>query len=112
MTHLEEGYGAPLEAKLDPQIYQSPAGGLLQLLSGIDDELCRLLLVGHNPGLQRIGQILSFPDDPLHDAVTEHFPTAALLLLELDVSRWQELGPGTATIADFIKPRDLERAAS
>jgi phosphohistidine phosphatase len=41
-------------------------------------------------------------------AVRRKFPTGALAPLEF-AGPWRELGPGTATLADFVTPKQLAK---
>ncbi len=107
LRHVEEGYKAQLQAQCRPQIYEASSATLLELLRRTDDAIWGLLVVGHNPGLQRAAEILAIAGEPFYDAVAEHYPTAALLLIELTVGTWREIAPGTGAIVDFIKPREL-----
>jgi len=74
----------------------------------VDDSVDRLLLVGHSPELQESTLLFSERDDPLLPAVEFKYPTGALALLELPVTRWEDVALGSARIAAFIKPRDLK----
>jgi phosphohistidine phosphatase len=108
IAHLEKGYCAPLEPRFEPDIYESSSRVLLRILRDIDDGEHRLLLVGHNPGLQGLALSLAAPDDPLCRRVADHFPTAALVLMELPAKRWSEIEPGSGRIVDYLKPRELK----
>lgn len=107
LEHLERGRGEALEPRFEQRIYQATAAGLLDLVQGVDESVRRLLLVRHNPGLQELAAMLASTDDPKRGLVGRAFPTAALALLELPVERWEEVRPGTAHIADFVRPREL-----
>jgi hypothetical protein len=54
--------------------------------------------------------MLASREDPLHEAVAEGYPTAALLLLELPSASWREVEPGSGRIRAFLKPRELDAA--
>ena len=43
-----------------------------------------------------------------HSRLVAKFPTAALLVLSLDISRWGELIAGRAAVRHYVTPRDLE----
>ncbi len=107
LEHMEAGYGEPLEPRFEPQIYGGSAAALLDIVTAVDDSVGRLLLVGHNPGLQELALTLARTDERLRDSVASAFPTAALALLELPVDKWEEVGPEIAEIADFVRPREL-----
>lgn len=77
------GFSGPCE--LDAALYgATPADYLRVLAARADDQHERVMLVGHNPGMEELleGLIGSY----------ESLPTAALAQVELDVPSWRELG--------------------
>lgn len=60
----------------EPEIY-------LELLSLMPDDLERILVIGHNPGLEGLLQILS--------GRVESLPTAAIAYLSLPIHSWKEI---------------------
>jgi phosphohistidine phosphatase len=62
-------------------------------LCSLPDEIERVLLIGHNPGMEGLVQILS--------GQVESLPTSAIAYLVLPVSHWKELDG--ATHADLIE---------
>lgn len=107
VERLEEGFGEPLRASFIEDIYNGSAGSLLGILRSIDNRVSRILMIGHNPGLHRLVLDLTAKRDPLRPVVAEHYPTAALALLELPTNSWAKLRRGTGRITDLVKPRDL-----
>ena len=93
-------------------LYLAPPGRILALAQDAADADAALMLVGHNPGLEQCAALLARePVRPKeahrHDAMEEKFPTAALAVLEFDISRWKLLSPGEGRLVDFVRPRDL-----
>jgi len=110
MEHLKEGFGEPLQIRFVEEVYGGSAGTLLNILRSLDDGVEKALLVGHNPGLQGLVVGLAAERDPLRPVVAEHYPTAALALLQLPTNSWAKLRPGTGRITDFLKPRDFTKS--
>jgi phosphohistidine phosphatase len=72
-------------------------------LRALPDDLERVMLVGHNPGLEGLLQILS--------GQVESLPTAAIAYIVLPVSHWSELKEDThGEIIELWKPRDLKES--
>ncbi len=72
-----------------------------------------LLVVGHNPGLEELALALAQkPDSPQArarlDAMRDKYPTCALCVFDCDIAHWRDLAPGGATLAAFVRPRDLK----
>lgn len=106
---VEAGYGTGLAPAWDKRIYLASSAMLLDLVRELPDALGRVLLVGHNPGLEDLALYL-VPDDggPLRDDIEAKFPTASLVELQFDVDRWEDVKRGSATLTRFVRPRDLD----
>ncbi|MGV3555136.1 MAG: SixA phosphatase family protein [Croceibacterium sp.] len=99
--------GAP---EFDERLYLADAATLLALLRKGAREERRILVVGHNPGLQElIFRLLSSEqDDDLVAAAGEKFPTATLAVLELAIDDWADISAGCGRLTHFARPRDLD----
>jgi phosphohistidine phosphatase len=81
---------------------------LLDRLRAVPDEAASLMLVAHNPDLQRLAlRLTGSGDQALRAALAEKFPTGACLILRFDVERWQNIGTSDGHLVDFIRPRTL-----
>jgi phosphohistidine phosphatase len=85
----------------DLRIYEANATTLLTVLKTARDAH-RLLLVGHNPGLEDLLLKLIPHPVPL-SANGKCLPTATLAQLTFD-GEWTELTEGTATLATLFRP--------
>ena len=67
-----------------------------------------LMVIGHNPAMEDTAFDLVGTSAPetLAD-LEEKYPTAALAVIDFDITDWSELGSGTGHLERFIKPRDL-----
>ncbi len=104
---LAEGHGGRFDAEHDARVYLASPGTLLRIVREADDAYRRLLLVGHNPGMERLALLLSRGGE-LHDRIADKYPTGALAEIALPVVRWREVGEGSGTLTRFIRPRDLD----
>jgi phosphohistidine phosphatase len=82
-------------------LYLAPAGKLLaEAQSRTPDSVGRLLLVGHNPGMEDLVAILS--------GSREAFPTAALAVFEVGIDRWKALELGVETkLVKVYRPKEI-----
>jgi phosphohistidine phosphatase len=87
------------------QLYAASSDQLLERLRLVPDEIASVLLIGHNPGLQKLALALASGGDGL-DRLAEKFPTAALATLEL-ATPWSRLGPAEATLTALVVPKQL-----
>lgn len=106
---IAQALGRPLTAEFDESLYHASAGHLIRRIRAADDAIDRLLMVGHNPGLQQLLFDLAAPGG-LRDQVSANFPTGALAELHLSVERWADVDAGLAQFVALTVPRDLERA--
>jgi phosphohistidine phosphatase len=108
LAEVEAAFGA-LAAEFDQRIYLATPDTLLEIAQGLPAEVERLLLVGHNPGLEQLVLALAGPQSgPLREEVEVKYPTATLAELRLPIESWAELREGTAELTRFIRPRDLD----
>ena len=103
---LAESYG-PLAPVYDERIYLAPLDTLLELVRATDDAHATLLIVGHNPGMERLALLLSRAG-ALHDELALKYPTGALAEITFPVDHWRDVSESGGTLARFLRPRDLE----
>ena len=107
-----EGYGRILHPRWDRRIYLASGATLLDVVHDQDDATDRVLMCGHNPGLEDLILML-VPDnspDHLRHEVEEKFPTASLAEMRFECDRWADVKANDAELARFIRPRDLDAA--
>ncbi|MET9498985.1 histidine phosphatase family protein [Streptomyces sp. NPDC006552] len=89
----------------EDRIYEASPGELIAVLNETPDDVRSAVLVGHNPGVQGLADVLGGEAEP--DAARRMsragFPTAAFAVLTF-TGPWKSLEPGTARLADFWSP--------
>jgi phosphohistidine phosphatase len=103
---IEESFGA-LDVRFDERIYLASTETLLTIVREAADAQASLLLVGHNPGMERLALLLS-RGGALHDKVAEKYPTGALAEIALPIDHWRSAADGAGTLQRFLRPRDLQ----
>lgn len=108
LEQVELGYGRTLGPVWDRRIYLASAVTLLDLVHELPADVSRVLLVGHNPGLEDLALWL-VPEsaDPPRVALEVKYPTATVAEISFE-GDWLDLAPGTARLARFVRPRDLD----
>jgi len=112
IEHVAVGYGETMAPMWDKRIYLASGAALLDVIHDAPDTVDRVLLVGHNPGLEDLVLML-VPDaagDDARDAVEEKYPTASLAEISFDVDHWNAIKAGSGTLRWFKRPRDLDPA--
>ena len=92
--------------RFDDRIYGASLGGLLRLLGDVPASAERVLLIGHNPGMEELLDYLcggEFGDLVSSDKL---MPTAAIAVLEMPLT-WDRLPPGCARLLQHTRPRAL-----
>lgn len=100
---------AKLPIIYDDAIYEATTRDLLARLQRVEGTTGHLLMIGHNPGLQRL--VLLLTDGRIEgDAATiaAKMPTGALVVLDLDIEDWAAIGPGCGTVSHYATPRMLQ----
>jgi phosphohistidine phosphatase len=105
-----EGYGQILHPNWDRRIYLASGATLLDVAHDMPDEDDRVLMCGHNPGLEDLGLMLTpdAPGDILRDTLEMKLPTASLVELQFDVAKWSDVKEEGGRIVRFVRPRDLD----
>jgi phosphohistidine phosphatase len=107
-----EGFGRILHPNWDRRIYLASGATLLDVVQELPDGDARVIMCGHNPGLEDLALML-VPDvkgDALRDSLEMKFPTASLAEMQFDVEQWRAIKEGGAKLTRFIRPRDLDAA--
>jgi phosphohistidine phosphatase len=106
---IAAGYGAPLDIDYDQRLYLASTDTLLDLVREVGDDVERLLLVGHNPGLETLALLLARDGgDALRGELSVKYPTGTVAQVALDVDHWRDAAPGSGRLVRFIRPRDLD----
>ncbi|GIK55087.1 MAG: histidine phosphatase family protein [Chloroflexi bacterium] len=81
------------------RFYHADPATYLELLQGVDDQYNRVMIVGHNPGMEEL----------LYDLTdqAEHFTTANIAHVELPISSWAQLNEDTTgNLLNLWRPKE------
>ena len=95
----------PQQINWDSRIYHGYAGSLLNVLNDCPADSKRVLIAGHNPGLEILLQNLCNHEIPMPDDY-KLMPTAAVAHLEI-LSEWDKLEGGRARLLSLTRARTL-----
>ena len=97
---VSEACGYTSTPQFSGEIYEAPPERYLSVLHQLPNAMTRILVVGHNPGMEELLEGLT--------GQGIHMPTAALAQLELPIDSWQELTASTkARLVHFWIPKEL-----
>jgi phosphohistidine phosphatase len=99
--------------RLDRRIYEASYQTLLLCLADLPSEVESVLLVGHNPGLERLALYLMSDQGhgPGAARLQDKYPTGSLAVLSAPASEWSDLKVGSCRLDDFVRPADLDAEA-
>lgn len=93
----------PIPLVMVDAFYLAPASTYLKFLTELanlpEREPATVMVVGHNPGLEELVQILS--------GSHEHFPTAAIAKFRVDVACWGEFNRKRCEIEFLWRPKEV-----
>lgn len=82
------------------QLYMAEADEYISVLRELSDSIERVMVIGHNPGLEMLLQMLS--------GQIESLPTAVIAHLVLPIHHWSELNSDTnGELIDIWRPKEL-----
>jgi len=96
---VAEASGYEGEVQLEESLYMGDPEDYLEALRDVPDRYQRVLVVGHNPGLEMFLDDLTGGD--------ELMPTAALAQISLPIERWRQLTAATkGLLVNLWRSRD------
>ena len=98
-TLVKDAAGFLCELRFDASIYEASPRTLLQIVSEIDDAHASAMLVGHNPGIESFVRLLTGDPEPM--------PTAALAVIDLNISVWDKIDEGCGQLRNIFRPKEL-----
>jgi phosphohistidine phosphatase len=88
------------EVQQTETLYLAPAAQYIDLLRRLPDAYQTVAVVGHNPGLEELVELLT--------GQAERLPTAALAQIALDIAAWEQLTPATrGQLVHLWRPKEV-----
>ena len=101
----------PPQVICDDAIYMATPASLLTLLRKLPDGGAApktVMVVGHNPGLEELSELLvGGGDEEAQELMAEKFPTGALAVFTFDAQKWADIALGAGKLVEFITPARL-----
>lgn len=95
--------------EIEPRIYEASIDDLLDVISNQDATYRSLMLVGHNPGMERLTTWLTGTGDAQALANWQKgFTVGSLAVIDLPASSWTELQANSGRLERFETPDDQE----
>lgn len=99
---LAEGAGWALEPTVEESLYSADEDSVLDLVRSTDEAVGTVLVVGHNPTVAMLAQLLDDGDGPAEaaDRMATGYPTGGVAVFDVPCP-WHELGPACARLRAF-----------
>ncbi len=97
MIAAEIGYAAE-DIRSEERIYHASCTELLMLIRETNDSVGSLMMVGHNPGLTDVSNLLC-------DRYLDNIPTTGIVRIAFAIDSWRELAQGAGTMTAFEYPK-------
>ena len=104
---VRSGLPPGTKVRIEERLYGAGPADVLKILRRLSDTVSSVMVVGHNPTMQELALALAATGPGL-ERVSASFPTGGLAKLTLPVARWHDVGPGTAALASFVTPKELQ----
>ena len=85
--------------RVERRIYLASPGELLKVIAALDDSLASVLLVGHNPGLTDLANML------LPSLDLDNLPTAGVVAVRSSAVRWKDIDSATLALGFYDSPK-------
>jgi len=98
---LWDGWGTETNIEFLPSFYHGGAEEFVEQISTLADEIERVMILGHNPGMEYFVEELA--------GAYERMPTAAVALIVVDIKKWQYLsGDFESELKGYWIPREIK----
>jgi phosphohistidine phosphatase len=99
---FKDGGGFQAEIAFDGRIYEASPRALREIVSELNDATKKVMLVGHNPGMEGFVRFLTGQLEPM--------PTASVAVIDLDIKHWEDLDAEVGSLRGVYRPKDLTRS--
>jgi phosphohistidine phosphatase len=86
--------------KFDHDIYEASTKDLLIIFSNINDKHNTVMLVGHNPSMTYLANMLA-------SCRIDNIPTCGIVCIELNITSWKEISENCGELIFFEYPKNL-----
>lgn len=102
------------ELKVEPSVvyedalYHASAAEMLQMLRDVRPGASRVMMVGHNPEIQRLAlDLIGSGPQHMRDHLMEKYPTGGLVVINFTAGLWSSVDINSGALNLFLAPREL-----
>jgi phosphohistidine phosphatase len=95
-------FGRPVPVHSERRLYEATTSELLAVVNEADDAAKTLLMVGHNPGFERLTAYLAGQGEATAATrLQREFPTAGLAVIDFSAVHWRDIGEAAGYLERF-----------
>ena len=102
------------ELKVEPSVvyedalYHAGAAEMLHMLRDVQPGANRVMMVGHNPEIQRLAlDLIGSGPKHMRNHLMEKYPTAGLVVINFTAGLWSSVDINSGALNQFLVPREL-----
>jgi phosphohistidine phosphatase len=108
---IAKAFADPPRVHDEDRLYEVGSNAMLELVRPTGPEIHGLAIVGHNPGLRDLAELLIASGDiEARQRLLEKFPTGGLAVIDFPVDEWRKLHAKSGRLDRFVTPRSLQIA--
>jgi phosphohistidine phosphatase len=93
------------------RLYDATPHAIFAIIKDTPPSAHSLLVVGHNPGLHELAQMLIASGDiEARELLREKLPTSGLVIIDFAIDDWSRLHPQSGRLERFVSPNSLDAA--
>lgn len=101
---LLSAMGEAIPVRFEEKLFHASPEAILGMLRSLPKRVDHVLVVAHSPGLDGcIGMLAGHGDPELREALAATLPTCTLVTLTVDVDRFAEIEPKSATLVSALR---------
>ncbi|MBV9523957.1 MAG: histidine phosphatase family protein [Alphaproteobacteria bacterium] len=107
--HVSAGLSGRVRVLYERDLYLADAETLLRRIAAVPNEVRRLLVIGHNPGMHELAASLAaMTPKGARGALDTKFPTGAVARYRF-AGPWRDIRDAALVLTEFTTPADLEK---
>jgi phosphohistidine phosphatase len=105
---VAQSFATSIVRRDEARIYEAAPAAILSVIREVEPEIATLVLVGHNPGFERLAaELIGGGNEADRARLAEKYPTAGLAVIDFDANRWSDVGRADGTLVAFVTPKSL-----
>ena len=95
-------------------LYTFESEKLLDFIRNISNDLNKVIVIGHNPAIQKLSNYLISPEsiDKASSSISEKYPTCGVTNIQIKCAQWNQLTKKCGYLINFLTPKSISEEFS